>query len=90
MKGIYIIEYARTGERINEGHSFGAGMTAAKKGVSSAYANVAIYPFDGIIVQRVIVAENVIAQGVKLPQHVIDRFGKRTSGQGIRVVLYLD
>jgi len=34
-------------------------MTAAKKGIPAAYADVAVYTFDGIVVRIVIVAENI-------------------------------
>ena len=50
-------------------------MAPAKQGVPPAQTDIAHQPFNGIVVQGVVVPEDVIAQGVILAQGVVDRFG---------------
>jgi len=64
-------------------------MTATEKGVTAANTDISVDSFNGIIVKIVIVSENVVTQGIKLPQHEVSRFGKRTFGQYFRILLYL-
>ena len=37
-------------------------MASAKQGVPAAQADVALQPFDGVVVQRIVVPEDIYAQ----------------------------
>jgi hypothetical protein len=56
-----MIDPARTGQRIDERHSFCAGMATTEEGIFATNADVAVDSFDGIVVRVIIVLEDIIA-----------------------------